>query len=843
MNKHWLRNSLGLLLTGAMLLSLLPVGVMAAGMDDETTQFPAGEKPPIVVDPSEDETPIIPAFPQNPGGSVGKVLYSWTASERNRDINAFTSNLTDESDPKQRWNETAQMYTEQAGKAVSMHSFLNKVEGTYGLKTIKDFAGRTAVENLQVDVYPMAQIGSSIGAVSMTLVYAHKPTEYVLNPANSGLLRVHASADGVNWSDDYATVRSARIVGSGIGQNGEDIIFYEIVTEDLKAIAGNEINVLRILPDGNSGQCAGGFSLCQVTVNGYKSETEFHNAVPAESTGVIADRNAVLAAYKNATGSDGLVRAQAAMASVTRVKVDSIPAMLHTLGLRFAEGVAVKATADVRQLFAWMADRRLRTWSNMQPILDEYEHFTSTEEIIKDLNRPQQIFKAYAKCDAGDLLVQVKKNGVKNVYMIEKINVQYDKAGNVNIETSTVTYVDNNGTTHAGASLFQLYTQGFVPMVIDALADDAVRPVRVDAHVSVTDQVRLVVSSNFDIKKIELSAGNFVDTVMQPGFAAVYTNPELNALPAGKYTMTAKVYTVANATPIDVPLSFVVEGAPMEVLANVDMVNALDMNFYVAQNNFEGEGYYAKLAGPNGIKTVPMTQWGTNGSYYQFTYDGLAAKQMSSEITVTVYDANGNRVSRPWVDSIRTYVMRMFEKVDDNARVLYVDMLNYGAAAQKHFGYQTDDLANSLLSDAQKAYGTKTVEACTDNRVKGANYYGTNFDLESRISMNLYFTNVTDEMTATITFEDHRGQQHEVIVPGTDFVLNGGCKVVNISEIVAADGRRPVTCTIQNGNEVVASVTDSLESYVARMGDDYPWLVEIMKFSDAAYAYLHSEKD
>lgn len=78
MNKHWLRNSLGLLLTGAMLLSLLPVGVMAAGMDDETTQFPAGEKPPIVVDPSEDETPIIPAFPQNPGGSVGKVLYSWT---------------------------------------------------------------------------------------------------------------------------------------------------------------------------------------------------------------------------------------------------------------------------------------------------------------------------------------------------------------------------------------------------------------------------------------------------------------------------------------------------------------------------------------------------------------------------------------------------------------------------------------------------------------------------------------------------------------------------------------------------------------------------------------------
>lgn len=484
MNKHWLRNSLGLLLTGAMLLSVLPIGAMAAGMDDETTQFPAGEKPPIVVDPSEDETPIVPILPSKPGESATKVLYSWTASDRHRDINAFTSNLTDESDLKQRWNETAQMYTEQASKAVSMHNFLNKAEGTYGLKTVKDFAGRTAVENLQVDVYPMAQVGSSIGAVSLSLVYAHKPTEYALNPANSGLLRVYASADGVNWSDDYAAVRSARIVGSGIGQNGEDIIFYEIVTEDLKAIAGNEINVLRILPDGNSGLCAGGFSLCQVTVNGYKTKSEFHNAVPAESAGATADRNTVMAAYKNAAGSDGLARVQAAMAPVTRVKVNSIPAMLDTLGLRFAEGVAVKATADVRQLFAWMAERRLRTWSNMQPILDKYEHIASTEEVIKDLNRPQQIFKAYAKCVAGDLLVQVKKNGTKNVYMIEKINAQQDKAGNVNIATSTATYVDNKGATCANVSLFELYKQGFVPMVIDALADDAVQPVRVDAHVS-----------------------------------------------------------------------------------------------------------------------------------------------------------------------------------------------------------------------------------------------------------------------------------------------------------------------------------------------------------------------
>lgn len=838
MKKNWLRNSLSLLLVCGMLLSAMPVGAVGTGMDDETTQFPAGEKPPIVIEPSDDETPILPV---NPGTASATVLYSWAASDLNRDLNTFSSNLPDDTDPKQRWNETAWLYTGNESQKVSMHCFLNEAQATYGLKTKKDFAGRKAVENLQVDVYPMAQT-SSTEVVSLAMVYAHKPEEYGMNPANSGLLQVYVSADGENWSEDFVKVRSARIVGSGKDENGKNIIYYEIFTENLKAVAGNEINALRIMPDGKSGVCGGSFSLCSLSLNGYRTVSAFNKAVPQENEGTKADRSTVLAAYKAATGESGLTRVQAAMAPVNRNRVNSIPSMLNTIGVRFADGVAVRATADVRQIFDWMVSYKLRTRENVQQILDKYEDVTSTEKVIKDLNRPQQIFKAYATCDVGDLLVQVKSDGkTDDVYMVaKKVSAQPDKAGNIDIATSTITYVDSAGTTHENAKLFDLYKQGFVPMVMDALADDTVQPVRLDANVSVTDQVRVVVSSNFDIEKIELSVGDFTDVVNRPGFATVYTHSMLDKLPAGKYTMTAKVYTAGNGTPIDVPVSFEIEGASMAVLANVDMANTLDMNFYVPQSSFKGEGYYAKMVGPNGTKTVLMSAWIKNGDYYQFTYGGLAAKQMSANITVTLYDAAGNRVSKPWVDSIRTYVMRMFDKVEDETRVLYADMLNYGAAAQTYFGYQTDDLANALLSEAQKAYATKTVADCSDYRVKGNNYYGTNFDLENRISMNLYFSNVTEDMTAAITFEDHYGQQHEVVVPGTDFGVNGSYKVINVSEIIAADGRQSITCTIRNGDEVVASVTDSLESYVARMSGSYPWLAEIMKFFDAAYNYLHS---
>jgi hypothetical protein len=54
---------------------------------------------------------------------------------------------------------------------------------------------------------------------------------------------------------------------------------------------------------------------------------------------------------------------------------------------------------------------------------------------------------------------------------------------------------------------------------------------------------------------------------------------------------------------------------------------------------------------------------------------------------------------------------------------MVVDMLNYGAEAQKNAGYNLDNLANSLLSEEQKAFATKTVAFKNEMSFTGAGKY------------------------------------------------------------------------------------------------------------------------
>ena len=210
---------------------------------------------------------------------------------------------------------------------------------------------------------------------------------------------------------------------------------------------------------------------------------------------------------------------------------------------------------------------------------------------------------------------------------------------------------------------------------------------------------------------------------------------------------------------------------------------------------------------------------------------------MSDAISVTVYSNDGTQISVTRNEGIRDYCMRVFASQTAEVQKLFVDMLNYGAAAQVQFTYNVDDLANALLSDEQKALATGEI-SYENTRVATANFVGTNFDLENSILLNYYFNNITTDMKARVTFTDFRGVEHEVIIDGSEFIKNGSAYQINISETVVADGRCGITCEILDGETVVESVTDSMESYVARVAADYPHLVEMLKFSDSASEYL-----
>ena len=280
-------------------------------------------------------------------------------------------------------------------------------------------------------------------------------------------------------------------------------------------------------------------------------------------------------------------------------------------------------------------------------------------------------------------------------------------------------------------------------------------------------------------------------------------------------------------------------------VARMILGNALEFQFGVTKTKFTTtEGFYAVIEkswadGTTTEKTIPASQWGVMGAYYAIIYDGLAAKEMGDTFTVTIYNADGVAVSNAKEDSVRAYVARAYASQSATGKTMMVDMLNYGAAAQTHFDYGTTDLANSGLTDAQKAVATATAPEMSNDQVKGTNYQGTRFLLTSAIQVQLAFKNMTTDMYAIYTYQKADGTQKEVRVEGTDFVvINNAPAGVELSALVYADARALVNVTVYNADGAVyGTASDSIESCALRSNADV--FVALMKFADSAKAHLY----
>lgn len=281
---------------------------------------------------------------------------------------------------------------------------------------------------------------------------------------------------------------------------------------------------------------------------------------------------------------------------------------------------------------------------------------------------------------------------------------------------------------------------------------------------------------------------------------------------------------------------------------NMTLGNALDMNFFVNQSDISGTGNYAVITKhyadgrANTQVTIPQSQWLTLGSMYYFTFSGVNAKEMGDLFEVVIYNASGKVISEVYSDCIRDYTRRMLDKesTKDNARSLYVEMLNYGAAAQVKFNYNTGNLVNSVVTGAEQAqYGiaSRTYE---NRRMVDTGYVGTSLTLESRILLNIVFDSqyVTSGSYAQATYINHKGQAVEETV--YEFESLGAYKYVSLTSMSVADRSQLITVSLHNADgEIMVIMQDTVEGYVARMSTSDPLYQAIMRFADAAHLYFH----
>ena len=274
--------------------------------------------------------------------------------------------------------------------------------------------------------------------------------------------------------------------------------------------------------------------------------------------------------------------------------------------------------------------------------------------------------------------------------------------------------------------------------------------------------------------------------------------------------------------------------------SNMELGEKLDMNLYFRSDVVFGHYAYdstqkatkwvndapvAKITYAGASEPVTGTVTLTDSNGYMVDVDGIAAKNMADEFTVDLYDADGNLIESV-TESVRDYAARVLDDEDKaDAHQLMADMLAYGAAAQKYFGYNTEDLADSVLADfdVEVSDPDAAIEAAKSGNdsdfAYSRAYHSANLTLENDVDFNLYFwigqladTNYTIslndgaaepgtfEQCLDATVEDGEPLLYKVKVPGLKYA-----DLVNTQV--------SITFTQKDGER---TITDSVVKYLVR---------------------------
>ena len=247
----------------------------------------------------------------------------------------------------------------------------------------------------------------------------------------------------------------------------------------------------------------------------------------------------------------------------------------------------------------------------------------------------------------------------------------------------------------------------------------------------------------------------------------------------------------------------------------------------------------------------------------RYSFHKLSAAEMGTEVTARLfYNGEGeDHMSSSLTYSVKQYAMNMLEQTEDDAlKTLLVDMLNYGAEAQKYFGVNVEQLANAELSEAQRANATAAEPTLENQKAwiseKSAKVWfdGCSLSLERNVAINYYLDLSAcglpaKELILELTWKETDGSQHTTVIDGASFEARQfGDKtryVAVLDELNAAQMRTEVSAVVRrktNQSCISDTMRYSIVAYAQSKGTKDPalrtLLLAMMKYGDAAEAYF-----
>ena len=199
--------------------------------------------------------------------------------------------------------------------------------------------------------------------------------------------------------------------------------------------------------------------------------------------------------------------------------------------------------------------------------------------------------------------------------------------------------------------------------------------------------------------------------------------------------------------------------------------------------------------------------------FYAGVLEGVAAKEMSEKVSMYLADASGNPVTGTISNSIRDYAIKYLTSGSlPEYKAVAGSMLDYGAAVQNYFQYNTENPANADAPAYEGLNYEDFIGEIKDVRQGSDKFYATNLRLEDEINLMFYFQDLPENCTVSF---DWNGVE---TVIGTLVATNmDGVMMAELTELPIGDYRETVTCTVKDAEgNVVATGQDSVASYALR---------------------------
>lgn len=258
--------------------------------------------------------------------------------------------------------------------------------------------------------------------------------------------------------------------------------------------------------------------------------------------------------------------------------------------------------------------------------------------------------------------------------------------------------------------------------------------------------------------------------------------------------------------------------------------------------------------GSQSVKLMPVEQ----GSYYYFSLEGLTAVQMNDRIRSVLYGRMDGRLYCSPIDdySICDYALSQMNKANSSQglKVLCADLLRYGSLAQIYKSYRTDALADSSMTEEQRAYlsdmetlsfgNTNVTE--NDSVSNAVQWAGKALNLESKIAVKYIFSlpsyeGPLSELKLRVEYTDIYGNPRSCTVTELE-VYNPEKQLYAFSfdGLLAAELRCVVSARIYGGDQPIsATLRYSPDTYGnGKTGTLLSLCKALIAYSDSAKAYF-----